>query len=316
MTEYGFQSFPLLSTVEDYCPKADQHLSSPTMLTHQKHPRGNGIIAKHIEAEFKPPKDFESFLYLSQLLQAQALGTAFYAHRSAMPYCMGTLYWQFNDCWPVTSWSSIDYTGRYKAAHYQARRAFAPFVVAAESIDEQLRISAINDHLSSQKVRISARLMSLCGGEENTLSWQRTVPGNSAVKIDTLFTEALLSGYKRQEMYLVVSWQTEVGNKGTYVHFFMPNKVLPLKEPKIEFDVTRDQASLYVTLVSDELARYVYVDLTLSGANFHDNFFDLVPGTPKTLRLDDSHLSAVSVDELRKHLVVRSLYDTYSHTTG
>ncbi|MBR3411696.1 MAG: lipoprotein [Bacteroidales bacterium] len=127
MSEYGFQSYPDYSTVCRYCPEDQRCIDSPTMKNHQKHGRGLEIIDKAMMQYYGvSSKDLslEDFCYVSQLLQAWGMGYGIYQHLTQQPLCMGTLYWQLDDCWPVASWSSIDYYGNWKALHYRARDLF------------------------------------------------------------------------------------------------------------------------------------------------------------------------------------------------
>ena len=125
MSEYGFQSFPELKTIRSFARWDDLALESPVMLSHQKNPRGNQLIREYMLRDYEQPKDFASFLYVSQVLQAEGIKVGAEALRRARPRTMGSLYWQLDDCWPVASWSSIDYFGRWKALHYYARRFYA-----------------------------------------------------------------------------------------------------------------------------------------------------------------------------------------------
>ena len=115
-SEYGFQSFPEYESVKIYAPdKRDQYITSEVMMAHQRAGNyANKLIEEYIEKEYRKPADFESFLYVGMILQGDAIKTAIEAHRRDMPYCMGSLFWQHNDCWPVASWSSRDYYGRRK----------------------------------------------------------------------------------------------------------------------------------------------------------------------------------------------------------
>ena len=139
MSEYGFQSFPELASVKRYTAPdgSDWNIESPVMLAHQRHPRGNPLIRTYMERDFRKPKDFASFLYVGQVLQGIVIKYAAEAHRRAMGHNWGTLYWQLDDCWPVASWSSIDYYGRWKAEQYFARKFFAPVLVSP--VDRQGR---------------------------------------------------------------------------------------------------------------------------------------------------------------------------------
>ncbi len=311
MSEYGFQAFPLLSSIRRFCPENDYDLNSITMLSHQKHPRGNNIIKKHIDAEFNLPKDFESFLFLSQLLQAQALGTAFLAHRAARPFCMGTLYWQFNDCWPVTSWSSIDYYGKYKASHYAAKRLFQNTLVAADVNDNEVCVYAINDTPRACIFNIAIKLMSIAG--EILLCSEHTyIAGdNTSNKVLSMGVNDLLDGRRAENVFLAVEWQGE-NDREIHTSYFTENKSLSLSKPRIHPDIDVDGDVIYVTLTANSLARYVHVEFPICDENFSDNFFDLVPNIPKTVSLVDATLASQGVELIAESLRIVSLYDTYN----
>ncbi len=132
MSEYGFQSYPDWSTVERFCPEGQRNIDSPVMKNHQKHGRGVEIIDKAMRKYYgffdSKVLSLEDYCYVSQLLQAWGVGYGILQHIKRQPYCMGTLYWQLNDCWPVASWSSIDYYGNWKALHYRVQALFSDSV--------------------------------------------------------------------------------------------------------------------------------------------------------------------------------------------
>lgn len=125
MVEYGFQSFPSMETIETFAADSSLYLESETMKNRQKSYIGNGMIQKHIEQYYNPPKDFEEFVSLSQRTQAKGMQMAIQAHMNNQPHCMGSLFWQLNDCWPGPSWSIIDYYGRHKKAYEVVKEEFS-----------------------------------------------------------------------------------------------------------------------------------------------------------------------------------------------
>ena len=128
MSEYGFQSYPMMSTIRQFCPEDQLYIDSPTLRSHQKHLRGREIIDKAMRQYYgfdSKTLNLEDYCYVSQLLQAWGTGFGIFQHIIHQPHCAGTLYWQLNDCWPVASWSSIDYYGNWKALHYRAQALFA-----------------------------------------------------------------------------------------------------------------------------------------------------------------------------------------------
>jgi beta-mannosidase len=132
LSEFGFQAFPCLQTVEAFTLPQDRNPFSYIMERHQRNTAANGKIIAYLSQTFLYPSDFAAFIYASQLLQAEAVKYGVEHFRRNRGRCMGTLYWQLNDCWPVASWASIDYFGRWKALHYFAKRFFAPLLLSCE----------------------------------------------------------------------------------------------------------------------------------------------------------------------------------------
>ncbi|MCK7557617.1 hypothetical protein MKQ70_22460 [Chitinophaga sedimenti] len=164
MSEYGFQSFPDLHSVRRFANESDYNINSFVMQAHQRSTtRGNAAIRTYMLYYYKEPASFASFLYVNHVLQAEGIKIAIEAHRRAMPYCMGTLYWQVNDCWPAASWSGIDYYGRWKALHYFAKKAFEQVTVSNVIEKGQLNTYVVSDQLKEEKLQLEATLMDLGG---------------------------------------------------------------------------------------------------------------------------------------------------------
>ena len=144
MSEYGFQSFPELNTIKKYALPEDFDIESEVMASHQRSGIGNLRIKEYMGWYYKMPKDFDKFLYVGQVLQAEGIKMAIEAHRRDMPYNMGTLYWQLNDCWPVASWSSMDYYGKWKALQYFAKKAFQVQMTKSKCQNALAQVSEIS----------------------------------------------------------------------------------------------------------------------------------------------------------------------------
>jgi beta-mannosidase len=152
-SEYGFQSFPEYQSVLQYAPETRDHdIFSEVMMAHQRGgSKANALIEWYLLNEYRKPKDFPNFLYMGQLLQGDAIKTAIEAHRRDMPYCMGSLFWQHNDCWPVASWSSRDFYGRWKAQHYFAKKAYDNILVSPLANDHTLQVYIVSDYTRTMK---------------------------------------------------------------------------------------------------------------------------------------------------------------------
>ncbi len=147
-----------------YADSSQWDINSFVMQAHQKSAtRGNAAIKTYMDHYYKQPRNFPAFLYLSQVLQAEGMKTGMEAHRRAMPFCMGTLYWQFNDCWPGASWSGIDYYGRWKAMQYFVKKAYAPILVSNTLEEDKVRTYVVNDRLEDENLRLVLQLMDMEG---------------------------------------------------------------------------------------------------------------------------------------------------------
>lgn len=151
MSEFGFQSFPEMKTIAAFAAPEDYQIESEVMNAHQKSSIGNSLIRTYMERDYIIPESFEDFVYVGLVLQGQGMRHGLEAHRRNRPYCMGTLYWQLNDSWPVVSWSSIDYYGNWKALHYQAKRAFAPVLINPIQQNDSLSVYLISDRLDTME---------------------------------------------------------------------------------------------------------------------------------------------------------------------
>ncbi len=164
VTEYGFQSFPEMNTIEAFTEPADRtSIFTPVMLAHQKNNEGNSIIHDYLLKDYPEPKDFASFLYVSQVLQAEGIKIGAEHFRRSRPETMGSIFWQLNDCWPVASWSSIDYYGRWKALQWYARRFYAPILVSPHVEDGSVKVYVVSDKTTPMPASLRVRLMDFDG---------------------------------------------------------------------------------------------------------------------------------------------------------
>jgi beta-mannosidase len=236
MSEYGFQSFPEPRTVEGYAPEEQMALESDVMLAHQKNGHGNRLIKTYMDRYMREPKDFRSFLLMSQALQAEGVGRAMEAHRRNKPHCMGSLYWQINDCWPVASWSSMDYHGRWKALHYAAKRLYRDTAVVVEQADGVLRFHVIHDRNEPAVGELRIRLADYAGKEHKSWTVPVNVSAGERAVVHAAPVADVLGGLAREQAVLIAdltvggSWQDE---KRVY---FVDGKTLPLEPVTIRVE--------------------------------------------------------------------------------
>jgi beta-mannosidase len=305
MSEFGFQSLPSMETIEMFAGPGERRLGSDAILNHQKHPRGFELIREYMERWYRVPERFEDYVYVSQLLQAEGMRIGLEAQRRAMPYCMGSLYWQLGDCWPAISWSSIDYAGQWKALHYAAKKAFEPVLVSTAVRDGQLDIFIVSDRLEEVGGWMEMELRGFDGAE----LWERTIavkaPANSSVKAFSIPLDEVLSGLDRSEIVFSAEFTCPGEDPPAAIRYFAHPKDMRLPEPGVTFEIVPDASEITLELTSSVLAKNVF--LHLDGCHFSDNFFDMLPGETVNVTIDTD----IPADQIKEKLEIRTLRDTY-----
>lgn len=277
MSEYGFQGTPTLETTKSmFSGTPDLSLQNPTIKTHEKHARGWDIINEYLKRDYKIPTDFVQYNYVSQLLQARGMQIAIEAHRRAKPYNMGTLYWQLNDCWPVVSWSSIDYLGNWKAFHYQAKRSFEPMLVSVAETEKNYDVYLISDLLKELKTDIKFELIDFKGKILWKANQSDDIRADVSKKIRSI-SKSELAQFDLSGAVLKISAEKDT----TFEKLFFFNKPKDLKLSKPEITI-RKISPTEIEISTDVLAKDIYL---IGDTHFSDNFFDLLPGTSKRVIL-------------------------------
>ncbi|MBN1459573.1 MAG: glycoside hydrolase family 2 protein [Armatimonadetes bacterium] len=310
-SEFGFQSFPEPSTAYRYTEPEDRNVTSYIMEHHQRSNVGNALIMHYLLDWFRLPASFDMTLWLSQILQGMAITYAVEHWRRSRPRGMGTLYWQLNDTWPVASWSSVDYYGRWKALQHLARRFFSPVLVSGI---ENLDSGTVEVHITSDLREVPAAelmwtLTDLEGVKVAGESMAVEVPAQQNTPAARLDLKEQLESRGPRNLLLWLGLRGDDFMSSNLVLFARP-KHLELREPNLQaqIDETGD-GGFTVTLRSDRPALWAWVTLRDSDARLSDNFVHVRPDAPAVLRLQPD--GPMSRDELQSQLVVQSLVDTY-----
>lgn len=306
-SEFGFQSLPSLKTVEAFTEPEDRNMFSYIMEKHQRNASANARILAYMGQTFRYPESFADVIYVSQLLQAEAIKYGVEHWRRNRGRCMGAIYWQLNDCWPVVSWASIDYFGRWKALHYYAKRFFAPVMLSCEEEGTLTQLSNVNEQ-PPIRVEKSARLSV---ANETMHAFHGTVryalrdasakviaSGAEAVEVPAL-TSIWLPKLDEPEAslysnYLSYSLEDEAGtvvSEGTVL--FCAPKHFAFQDPKLTYTVSGDT----ITVRASAYARCVEIDCADTDMVLSDNYFDMNAGekTVKVLsgRIGDIQLKSI-----------------------
>ena len=283
MSEYGFQSFPALRTVRAFTEPQDRAVLSEVMQSHQRSAIGNETILEYMARDYPQPQSFPAFLYVSQVLQAEGVRTAMEAHRVRRPYCMGSLYWQINDCWPAASWSSIDVYGRWKALQYFARRAFAPVLLSAWREDDRIVMHGVNDTLAAAQGTLTLRLIDFRGTVLRTHTQPVHLAANSSTRIGSYPVSAWLAGTAADAVLLQCTVQCRDGMCAEQILYFRPVKELALPAAAIEIGVAVQPTCLALTVRCPVLVKTLCLETDAIDGHFSDNYFELLPGTSRTV---------------------------------
>ncbi len=309
MSEYGFQSFPSLETVSTYTLPDEREIQSPVMLAHQRHPRGNQLIREYMLREYPEPKDFASFLYVSQVLQAEGIRTGAEHLRRIMPHNMGSLYWQLDDCWPVASWSSIDYYGRWKALQYYARDFYAKLLITPHVEGDRLKFYVVSDQTEDAPATIQVALMDFDGNILNSFEREVMIASLASRSYFDLAVSDLLKGAEQTNAVLFCELLVNGKVVSRRIQLFAPFKQLRLPQPKITYETVAVRNGFKLTLKSDKFAKAVYLSVGDHDGSFSDNFVDLVPGKPIVI---EYHARApLTFSDLRRRLTIRSMVDAF-----
>ena len=286
MSEYGFQSFPEMKTVKQYTVPEDYDIFSEVMKSHQRSSIGNGTIEYYMLQDYKKPKNFESFLYVNQVLQAEGIKFALEGHRRASPYCMGSMYWQINDCWPVASWSSTDYYQRWKALQYFAKKGFEPVLVSPYNDNDSLKVDIINDHLNEIKAQLVVKVLDFDGKEIWKDVKDVTIPANSSNTYFASKTTEFLKKIQTNKQFLAVDLLENGKVISNNTMFFKPIKEVALPKPEVKSEINAVEGGFEITLNTDKLAKNLYMTIGDEDGFFSDNYFDLIPGQPVKVTLE------------------------------
>ncbi len=324
LSEFGMQSFGSSASQLEFCPPDDTNLFGPTMENHQKNRAGNQIILDYVSRLYRYPKDQDALIFLSQLNQAYCMQIAVEHGRWLMPRCMGTLYWQLNDCWPAASWSSLEFNGRWKALHHVARRFFAPWLATAR-IDGEESVIIGNYRRSSVRAADIYTVSDAPRPAAGTLRWDlfhldgrviaqgrqavRLRPGRSDRQV-RIELAAEIARHGLENLYLRLALdvnQTRVSDETVLLTAprFMP---LPRGKTAIQVWKTGPKGAM-IRFTSPVFQHRFAFELPGLGATAQDNFFDLYPGESRDIAL--TFAGPWSTSAIRRQLAFRSLVDTY-----
>ena len=323
-SEFGMQSYCSPEVALTFCPPEELNIFSLTMENHQKNSAGNQIIFDYISRLFKFPRDYRALSYLSQLNQARCMKVGVEHFRRCMPHTMGALYWQLNDCWPVASWSSIEYTGRWKALHYEARRFFAPALLSVKVVGEEslgknntrtnsisgFELHTVYDAPDDDTAELLWSLETMAGKVLREGSRQVLLRYGESLCQERLDFSDVLQRHDRSGLFLRAELRPKNHTPAIRTGLFTSPRFLHLPQKAIEVECeTAESGAIAVHLTSSVFQASVQLDFPGMDHRCSDNYIDLYPGRSRTLHVCFSQ--PVSVEEARRKLTIYSLTDSY-----
>jgi len=301
-SEYGFEAFPSMKTIRTFCEEKDHNCFSRVMENHQKCKGGNGKILRYLSDNYLYPAKFEDLVYASQLLQADAIKYGVEHFRRERGWCMGSIYWQFNDCWPVASWSSVDSCGRYKALHYAARKFYAPVAMGLFLEKDRLTVNVSNETMRGFSGSIRLRLCR----KDFTVIDEKT----AAVSVESLES---LDVYRYRipacdpyTTYFYVDLLDETGALvQRQVEMQAPCKHFEWDKPTVTAEFTDVPGGVQIAVTGDAFTKGVFLDFEGFDCVLTDNFFSIVDAEPYTVTARTDRTAA----ELKAALTVKTVYD-------
>lgn len=324
VSEFGMQSYSSPATQMTFCPPDDANVFGPTLENHQKNIGGNQVILDYVSRRYRFPKSQDDLIYLSQLNQAYCMQTGVEHYRRHMPHCMGALYWQLNDCWPVASWSSIEHTGHWKALHHLARRFFAPLLVTAHlpgeesagigntrrfEVDE-IHLYTVSDSPAVHRASLQWDLLHLDG--RNLLQQKKavTLRYGQSIRQKSLSLARMIKRHGRDQLVLRIALVIDGTTISEDSVFFAPPRFLSLRRGETTVALTMKTPTEAEAVITSSVFQHRFaLEFSELSPRFSDNFFELFPNEPKRVTL--TFTRPVTRARLESSLQFRSLVDSY-----
>ena len=302
-SEYGFQSLPDIKTIEYFCPSSEMDVLSKTMLSHQKNWGGNQKLLNFMRERYPEPKNMEMTAYTTQLNQANAIAYGVEHFRRNRGYTMGSIYWQLNDSWPVASWSSVDYFGRYKALHYFAKRFYAPIAIGLFNEDGTITVNVASESTKDFKGYLKAATVKNDFTVISTTCVPVFVPSLSSVDV---LSQANCDFYGKNDAYFYAELYDENDKLvARNTHLGTEPKDFNFKKPNIKIEAKKIDGGVKLVFSADALSKNVQISFKNHDLILSDNYFDLSSNEPyKVLAYTN-----LSVQEILDDIKTISVYD-------
>ena len=305
LSEFGFEAFPSVKTIKSFAKDTDMNVLSEVMESHQKCKKGTRQILSHLSANYLYPGKFDDFVYASQLMQAEAIKYGVEHMRKYRGICMGAIYWQVNDCWPVVSWSSIDYFGRWKALHYYAKKFFAPVLLSVHEDGFVTTFSVSNETMSEflGKVVISARKRDFTELYRNEIDV--TVKKLAANDVYCRDFVDIFKGREREYFLLAELFASDGKKIMSRTLCYVKPKCFKYESPEISAKITKKDGKVNIAVQADTFCKGVMIDFRDLDLVLSDNYFDIADKDGVTVSAECDYTEEL----LRENMIIKSVYN-------
>jgi len=316
MSEFGFESFPSTKTLKEFCPQDQFEFYSPIMENHQKNSAGNKKIMDYMEKRFSIPQQFEQQVILSQLTQAEAIeyGVEYWRQNRKNYHCMGSLYWQLNDCWPVASWASLDYFGRWKALHYFTKRFFQPIIASVKEDSDKIEFWVTNDLKISQDITFEWKILNSEGKLLVSGGNISNIAPCTSLMLDTVNMSSINKDKKHIHNFIIFYKLKDTSEERKMIYhgfrLFDAPKNFSLKNPEIFYTIkeiksVNDEKLIFeLSITTKKIALYVFIESELVDFIASDNFFSLEPNEKRLIFIKQ-------VKALNPNILIGEIIDSF-----
>lgn len=317
MSEFGFESFPSMKTLREFCPPEQFDFFSEIMKNHQKNHAGNGKIMSYMKKRFSVPPSFEKQVIISQITHAEAMeyGVEHWRRKRKDFECMGSLYWQLNDCWPVASWASLDYYCRWKALHYYAKRFHEPIFPSVIESEKKVELWCTNDLVAN----FSGILKWWIYYSDGTLKLEGTenfdIKPCTSLQLKSMDLSNIIKNDKDQQNTIIFFklYSKDNTNKvlGSGMRLFGQPKNFKLQDPNLNIKIspTANKDVFTIDVKADSIALYIYLESEIGDFIADDNYFSLSPNESRSISVRILDHKQKSAKEIADSIYARSLFD-------
>jgi beta-mannosidase len=306
ISEYGFIGYPPYTSMQRYIPKSEMDTSSAVFKFHDAYEGIQNTIRDLIDRYYPQPNNLQEFVYISGIMQAEAMRISNEIYRRNKPFCMGALLWQYNDVWPVASWSMVDYYGQWKPIMYRTKESFAPIILSTAQKNDSIYVYCVNDEPEDYNCKLNLNVQDFSGEKIWTDQKSIEIKKNASQMIYSESIANITDNNPLGNLLVQLSLQNGKEEMATKLHYFKRCKNLNLTDAKLWYKITNQSQATIIELKANALLKNLYLVDKKGDLHFSNNYFDLLPGKPVQIKINkklapvqlNKRLSFMSLNEV------------------